>query len=646
MKPAKMNWSPQQKAFIDWCDTGSGSCVLVAGAGCGKTTTLLAGARKLTARGKSVAIVAFNKKIARELKDKCKLDPKIWCGTVHSFGNRALKYSLSHLKNVEPDRKKLSRLFDENVSTWVGAANVDPLISMKGTICKLVSLAKGRAVIGHEINDQAEWLEIIEHFDLMENGKDKPALEPIEVARYARKLLLASIEDTQSFDFDDMLYLPLAKRLSFPKFDVIMIDEAQDTNPARRELVHRMSRPHTRVIAVGDPYQAIYGFTGADNDALEQITKEFRATTLPLTTTYRCPKSVVRFASQWVGDHLRAHDSAPEGEVSSSTWDEFVTLAKRDVSDRTAILSHTAILCRNNAPLVAAAFNLIRNRVPCKIEGRDIADGIKKLANRWAVKTLDSLEERLDKHLATHVEKWKDKEHKLAQLTDQIETLKVIIDQCRVERKSRVSDLEAYIDQLFDEDVSGMLVLCSIHKSKGLEWDNVYWLDRTLTCPSKWARKDWMRDQERNLQYVAATRAKHQLVDLTSPPKDAPTGRKPSQPEIQNVPGTPAHALEMAFARVGPPQPNPILTPEQTIEVEKRLNPYAGVLERLADQGSRLGRKQEPGRKKAVASGTSSSHNLTSKEDIDARFARGEIDKEERARLHKARRARERKQRA
>ncbi len=61
-----------------------------------------------------------------------------------------------------------------------------------------------------------------------------------------------------------------------------------------------------------------------------------------------------------------------------------------------------------------------------------------------------------------------------------------------------------------------MLVLSSIHKAKGREWERVFWLDRAGTCPSKWARQAWQQEQERNLMYVCATRAKEQLIEVVA----------------------------------------------------------------------------------------------------------------------------------
>ncbi len=115
-------------------------------------------------------------------------------------------------------------------------------------------------------------------------------------------------------DFEDMVYLPLILKCRFWRHGVVMIDEAQDTNPARRALVRALVRKGGRVIAVGDRRQAIYGFTGADADALDLIKADFNCIEFPLTITYRCPKNVVAFAQQWVS-HISADETAPEGSV-------------------------------------------------------------------------------------------------------------------------------------------------------------------------------------------------------------------------------------------------------------------------------------------------------------------------------------------
>src|SRR5687767_2499405 len=87
-------WSPQQTDFLDWCAAGIGSCVLEAVAGAGKTTTLLEGVKRMAGQ---TALLAYNKKIADELKEKiiAMFGPDGWrkaqAGTVHSFGYSAYR---------------------------------------------------------------------------------------------------------------------------------------------------------------------------------------------------------------------------------------------------------------------------------------------------------------------------------------------------------------------------------------------------------------------------------------------------------------------------------------------------------------------------------------------------------------------------
>ena len=495
----EIKWSKQQAAFIEWCINGRGSCVLEAVAGAGKTTTLIEAARKMPGQ---VAICAYNKKIANEIKDKLEklqIDwRKVQGGTVHSFGFGAYRRAF---KNVKVD--------DHKVDNWLEGRtqNDEFLTSISSQVAHLVSLAKQRAIgVLARIDDWDAWRDIIEHFALFEEGPES-AVEP--AIALAIEALKASNQITSIIDFDDMVYLPLLLKLKFWQFDNVMVDEAQDTNPARRALVRALVKKGGRVIAVGDRHQAIYGFTGADSDALDLIVQDFHCIRMPLTITYRCPKQVVSFSQQWV-NHIHAADEAPEGKVIQLHMKDFLAKPIEEL-DKTC-----AVLCRLNKPLVALAFQLIRKKVPCRVEGRDIAANLRKLITRWKVNNLDQLENKLDQYLERETTKLlaKKQETKLQLVEDTVETIKTIIDQCQKEQKHKLQDAIDYINELFADDVKDMLVLSSIHKSKGREWPNVYWLDRAGTCPSRWARQEWQQEQEINLCYVAATRAQEVLIEL------------------------------------------------------------------------------------------------------------------------------------
>lgn len=519
--------SPQQAGFLTQAETGTSSIVLIAVAGAGKSTTILRAAQVVP--GNSI-ILAYNKAIAEELKKKLKEAGVDWkkaeATTLHAIGLRNLR-KCSMFQNLRVVGDKVGNM----CAALIEKGDIGPsLAPHSATICKLTSLAKQNAV-GAEgcgsIYDHSIWEDIVEHFDLFDEEPIQKKGE--EIIEWAIKLLEASNRETTIIDFDDMVYLPVLykEHINFFTYDQVMLDEAQDTNDARRLLARCLMKKTGRLFAVGDPHQAIYGFTGADNDSLDIIKAEFGAIEMPLTVTYRCPKNVVKFAKTWVS-HIEAHPSAPDGKISMETFEDMI-------KNRARLNADAAILCRNTRPLVNAAFALIRERIPCRIEGRDIGESLKKLAMRWkSIKTIPELEEKLEEWVDTESEKWikKKKMAKVQEIEDKAETLKVIMNRCLEEGKHEIAYVTAYIDEIFSDNVSGILTLCTIHRSKGREWERVFWLDRLNTCPSKYASMAWEKEQETNLQYVAATRSKNELIDLLPP---LPMVKKPPANDNKKV---------------------------------------------------------------------------------------------------------------
>jgi DNA helicase II / ATP-dependent DNA helicase PcrA len=493
--------SQQQADFLNWVSEGSGSCILEAVAGAGKTTTIIEAIERTQG---GVLILAYNKKIAEEIKAKLQQRDIDWktaeASTVHAAGLRGYRKAFPSFKT---DGYKVANLIERAAkATSFG----NPYRLFAEIIAKLVSLAKQRALgIVGSIDDRSAWYEIADHFDVAFDD-DRAFSRLAEIIECSIEILKESNEQTSIIDFDDMVYLPVFHKVRFWGYEWIFVDEAQDTNPARRALVRALLAPGGRVVAVGDRHQAIYGFTGADADSLDLIRKDFAACELPLTTTYRCPKAVVSFAQQWVS-HIEAHEDAPEGIVRQITGDQLL--------EQNNLTRGTAILCRNTKPLVKLAFYLIRNRVPCRVEGRDIGVSLIKLATKWGrVTTLDELEHALDVYLEREKTKLlaKKEELKAQAVEDRVDTLRVIIDDCRGNGLDRPDDVVAAIEKLFGDDIANLLVLSTGHKAKGREWETVYILDFKKTIPSKYARQQWQLDQEFNLAYVMVTRSQNELI--------------------------------------------------------------------------------------------------------------------------------------
>lgn len=497
--------SPQQQAFLEAVkNPRGGSLILEAVAGAGKTSTLIKAMRLMSG---SVFAGAYNAKMAKELKERTAGLSSVRAGTFHSAGMNTLRRSIN-IKG-DPDPKKVRKLVDG----WILDKGRQDLTEVATTVADVVSMAKQRGIGAlPEFPDvDRVWLEMIDHFgldeDLPENYEDRMDIV-VKLSRLILRRSNAAAKEFGSIDFDDMVYLPLAWNLRMWQNDWVLIDEAQDTNPTRRALARKMLRPGGRLIAVGDPHQAIYGFSGADNDALSQIARDFDAKWMPLTVTYRCPKEVVKVAREFVS-HIAAADSAPDG---LSTEQPFTAVVDQ-------LQPGDAVLCRYNKYLVNLCFKLIREGKPARIEGRAIGANLVALVNKWKASKLEVIADRTitwrDREVAKAEAKQQDV--KADQIRDRAETVLVLIERAMEQGITTKAELVKMITDLFDDrvvDNKNMITLCSVHRSKGLEWPRVFVLG-LYELMGRECRQPWQTEQEVNLQYVAVTRAQDILVNVT-----------------------------------------------------------------------------------------------------------------------------------
>jgi len=493
-------WSQYQKdVFAFVADQTAGNAIIEAVAGSGKSTTIVQAMDIIPGELSSV-FLAFNKAIAEELKGK-----GVNAKTFHS-----LTYSVvTRFKGVrQVDTDKLRKLVAEHF-------NGSDARIYGAFVQRLVGLGRGVGVDALVPNVESTWLDIITYHDIELENEEGNLGRAIELAQQLLDLSNAS----DMVDFDDMLYMPVKFGLTLPKFDYVFVDEAQDTNAIQRALLRKILKPNSRLIAVGDPAQAIYGFRGADSNSMSLIAKEFNCCTLPLTVTYRCGTEIVKYAQQWV-KHIEAAPNAKAGEVQDlgSEWKAESQFNADDL-----------VVCRTTRPLVALAYTLMRAKVPCYIMGREIGQGMKSLINKMKASSLRELETRLEAWRQREVEKAiaKQDEAKVEAIYDKADAVLFLMDTL-AETQRHVPGLLALVDSLFADGV-GKVRLCTIHKSKGLEAGTVHWLNRSA-CPSKWARQPWQKEQERNLCYVAATRAKNVLYLL-----EENSSKKSKAPVLRNM---------------------------------------------------------------------------------------------------------------
>ena len=494
------SWSENQLAVFSAVADTRDSLSVVSVAGSGKTTTGVEIANRIDPELDAVYL-AFNKRIVEELQRR--LPPHVPAKTFHSALLRDYMQWLSKRTRQRPkvDAYKVRNI----VADAINAGNLDveegKLYSQ--AIGKLVAYAKSVG-IGVLVPDSPEhWSELVEHFGMtLEPGQEEDRLIVL-----SRRVLEENNRDVVVIDFDDMLYLSLVHCVPLTRYDVVLIDEAQDTNGVQRALLSKMLNPGGRVIAVGDPCQAIYGFRGASTDAMALIERDFMCTKLTLSVSYRCARAIVEEARKFV-HHIEASSTAPEGSVR--TLNEWSTAT---------FVSGDAVLCRLNAPLVKLAYSMIAARVKCRILGREIGQGLVTLIRKMKADTLAALEKKLLSYRAAEISRLlaRGKDNQAQAVDDKVNSIIAAVD--GMNDGATVDELIDSLMSLFSDTSDDGVTLATVHKSKGSEWENVYILDPHL-MPSKWAKQTWQQEQETYLQYVATTRAKLNLTYISSPQDD------------------------------------------------------------------------------------------------------------------------------
>lgn len=545
-------WSDAQRVIFGWYERGMGNADVQAVAGSGKTATLLGLMQRAIALNPAIRIayVAFNRRIVEEIKTK--IEPgnrygvnaaNITVNTFHGFLNSAIRRGPGSHRNTQLEEWKKHNAI-------CGVLNHIPF-EWRLSIKDLASPARfsgfGLPVDfkqpdGPKIDfTPAEWRAMSDRYGITDfmpekgefilpipQGNGQHELRKVDAHTQLREWTIEYLREgyRQSgkyIDFDDMLWLPLVNakiRPFIPKFDLVLVDEAQDLNFVRRMATALLMKTTARMIAVGDPRQAIYGFSGADHNSLELVQKQFRTTSFPLHVSYRCPRLVVARAQSWV-IHIQPAGSAIEGEVLGPVDMDIAALKPEPIK--------TMILCRNNKPLVRIFFQLLRAGIPAIILGQDIAKRMEKTI-KAAVTLADRMEDyragdMLCVALSAALDSWEEeqtamwtkenKPWKVDELKDLLGGIRLVLSECSPKDSTDVP--VGKIRAMFTDEEGKRIdrvVLCSIHKSKGLEADQVIWFGANKYQPNKFAKRPEELQQEYNLMYVAATRAQRQLIEV------------------------------------------------------------------------------------------------------------------------------------
>lgn len=468
--------------------------VIEAVAGSGKTTTIEQ-SLKLIPIEYLVAFVAFNKHIAAELARRCQSAglSNVMASTLHSLGSTNLK---KYFPKIKLEKDKVGRLMDDIYPVSKQALD-DGLIdrdTQKTNRAKRMMMRKLVAICKNTLIDVSNRKEIMMAID--KYGIEIDMAFQDEIIGNLPIVIDRCKEDVSFMDFDDMLWMPIALNLDLEKFDFLMVDEFQDMNKCQIVFIMRSIKEDGHIIAVGDRYQSLYGFRGADTDAIPNAIITLDAKVLPLSVTYRCPVSHVRLAQEIVPE-IEPREGAPEGTVIELDYFQLASAVKQG----------DMIICRTNAPLVKPAFECIRMGKKAMIRGVDVGDSLINLIKRFETNDLGQFEISLMEYYEHEYTKLMNygKEMQALLLQDRVDTLRFIVNEC-----GTVAELMSKIEMLFSDTNTG-IVFSSVHRAKGLEAETVYLL-RPELLPHPKAKRDWEQDQEMNCKYVALTRSKDTLV--------------------------------------------------------------------------------------------------------------------------------------
>lgn len=364
----------RQREAVEHID---GALLLLAGAGSGKTKTLISRLAYLIGEvgidANSILCLTFTNKASAEMRERAlNLLAKEGMGlhgspllcTFHKFGLLFLKRYMSYLGRESnfvlidsDDAKKIIKSFESKIAT--------------STLLSAISYYKNLTLSPVEVMQ-----------DVKDGEERKIAKIYEEYQSYLQRNNLV--------DFDDLLYLTyliLEQNLSLAqsiskKYAYIMVDEYQDTNPLQYKILRLLTSTHQNLCVVGDDDQSIYGWRGADIRNILEFTQDFAdAKMIKLEQNYRSTPEILQVAnalieknSQRLGKVLQpVLESGKEVQVSSYESDraEMEAIAKKIValSKEGVRYENIAILYRLNGMAKGVEDGLLKAKIPYKMIG-------------------------------------------------------------------------------------------------------------------------------------------------------------------------------------------------------------------------------------------------------------------------------------
>ena len=549
--------STYQQDILDFFLNNPQSNMLVnALAGSGKSTT----ACMLSEHSKTSDLyIAFNASVVEEFKKKIK-NPKTKVMTMHSLAYSIMLYNVEQeskdsgekpkgfgsqrsKRTVSLDNFKPHKILDEEITKRYGRyIEFAKRVFLKDNYVNLYNLCRLTLT---DMSSNKDVSRLINDHVLFLYYGDEGYSAP-DISEITSTLKILDTKSKQQFetqgviDFTDMLWITFNK-LKYDNWEVpywalytnIYCDEVQDFSNIQLNFLKFIKRTKGRYVFIGDFHQAIYNFAGANAQAFNQIPKMFAPVeTFDLPICYRCAKSHLSRVNREYGIPILPCDNAPMGFVK--------TIDKNKISEYAK--AGDMVISRKNKWIAEVVLDLARNGTPIFIEDKEMVEAIKRQILSSKCTSVGTLEKFLQKiisnynkklfeivsknareggHEEEHLEAVAEANSKIDNTSFLLEILKGYLENHA--SSDSVSKFSNFIDKLLNTTPSPNCVrLCSIHKAKGLEATNVFVLNEAKINYDFRNSKE-QNIQEKNLSYIATTRAKEGLYLVKEPSKTTTT---------------------------------------------------------------------------------------------------------------------------
>ena len=543
-----MQLSKYQEDIVNAFKNTKDNLFINAYAGSGKTFMLLELSKYINTYS---VFIAFNKSIQEELKTKID-NPKFKTYTFNGLGYQIM------IHNWEEEQKKLSKQNptykkkDLTLDTFKSSEIASLVCADKKDILKLYFLGS----TDEDGNDNEEqqymtFLSDLSHlFDLcrqrMVNFSDEDAIYetvefyelfsslmdiPTEIPDLLNKMLEMDIEwaTEGKIDFIDQLYVTyfrvMQKQWKVPywnQFENIFLDEAQDLSRLQQLFISLIKRPKGRVVAVGDKFQAVYSFAGADCNSVDTLQRLYQTKEYQLPINYRCPQKHLRYVNREFSIPIQPRPDAPEGVMKQIEYENLHSFVEKG----------DCIISRKNADLCSAALMLLEHDKSVYIRDEKLVDKLisKIMSFKNSINSLEDMDNHINnlrteqqEAIAKRTEKLIEKgivDNEQVENTtfsdsaiDLLDCVEILLKNYRSKSNSRndFSSFVNYVRQMLNtKEKRGAIELTSIHQAKGKEWDRVFILNDARVF-YEYAKTSDQIQQEKNLSYVAVTRSKDTL---------------------------------------------------------------------------------------------------------------------------------------